>query len=256
MKKLQLVVVLLMAVLLTSNAVAGAYWSGGVSGSWNDTWTWGNATNYPVAGDFAYMNVGSTISIDGSAEAAQELHLASWSGTSDLVSLNLINGGSLDIAGVTHVGVADGDFGLLSVGTGSTFTANSALNVGYNGNGTLELNGGTVNASGGLYVSNPWSGTTGVGTVSLLDGTLNVGDFAMSSTGLIDIEAGIFSIYGLWWDATLNGLISSNQIVGYGGTQAVTLDHVGDYTVLTAVPEPMTLSLLGLGMLGLVRRKK
>jgi len=256
MKKLQLIVVLLMAVLLVGNAVAGSYWSGGASGPWNDTWTWGSATNYPVAGDYAYLNVGSTVSVDATAEAALELHLASWSGTSDLVSLNLINGGNLDIAGVSHVGVALGDFGLLSVDTGSTFTANGPLNVGYNGNGTLELNGGTVNATGGLYVSNPWANGTGAGTVSLLDGTLNVGDFAMSSTGLIDIEAGIFSIYGLWWDATLNGLISSNQIVGYGGTQAVTLDHIGDYTVLTAVPEPMTLSLLGLGMLGLIRRKK
>ncbi|MHC5145328.1 MAG: DUF4832 domain-containing protein [Planctomycetota bacterium] len=230
-----------MAVLLAGNGFAGSsYWSGGASGPWNDTWTWGNGTNYPVAGDFAYLNVGSTVTIDGTAEAAGELHLASWSGDSDLVTLNLINGSSLDIAGVGHVGVANGDVGLLSIDASSTITVNGVLNVGYNGNGTLDVNGGTVNASGGLYVSNPWASGTGVGTVHLYNGTINVStDFAMSATGLIDIHAGTLSIEGLSWDGVLNGLIGANQIIAYGGTQTVNIDHVGNDTVLTAVPNPI-----------------
>ncbi|MFZ9011920.1 MAG: PEP-CTERM sorting domain-containing protein [Anaerohalosphaeraceae bacterium] len=253
MKKLQLVVVLLMAVLLTSNAVAGAYWSGGATGPWNDTWTWGNATNYPVAGDQAYTTSGGTVTIDGTAEAVGELHHSSWSGSTN--TLDIINGGSLDVSIVNYIGVAAGDIAILNIDATSSYSTGAAFNLGYNGSGTVNVSG-TLDALGGLYVSNPWAAGTGDGTLNILDGVVNAVDFAMSANGLINIEAGALSIYGLWWDATLNGLIGANQIVGYGGTQAVNIDHVGDYTVLTAVPEPMTLSLLGLGMLGVLRRKK
>lgn len=257
MKKLTGLMMIAAMLVLSSTAVAGSYYASGVTGDWDDTVPWGGV-GYPVAGDVAYLNLGSTMTVDGTAEEAAELHLASWSGNSDLVTLNIANGGSLDITGWTYVGVAAGDFGLLSVDATSTFTANSALNVGYNGNGTLDVNGGTVNALGGLFVSNPWAAGTGAGSVNLNDGIINVStDFAMSPTGLIDIHAGTLSIYGLWWDNLLTGYIDADQIVGYGDTQTVNIDHVGDYTVLTAVPEPATLGMLAVfgGAMLFIRRK-
>lgn len=257
MSKKILNLVLLMVVCIAGNVLAADYWASGVTGPWNDTWTWGSATDYPVAGDKAYLNLGSSVSIDGTAEAAAELQVGSWSGNSDLVSLSIANAGSLNVSGWTYIGAAAGDVGKLTIGSGSTFTADDALNVGYNGNGTMIVDGGgIVNADGGLFVSNPWADGTGAGLLSLLDGTVNVGtDFAMSAAGIIDIHAGTLSIYGLWYDGPLNTYIGDNWIIGYGGTQSVDLNHVGDYTVLTAVPEPATLCLLGLGGL-LIRRKK
>lgn len=246
-----------MIVCIACNVLADDYWASGVTGPWNDTWTWGSATNYPVAGDNAHLNLGSSVSIDGTAEAAAELNVGSWSGNSDLVSLSIANAGSLNVSGWTSIGAANLDVGKLTIGSGSTFTADDALNVGYNGDGTMIVDGGSiVNANGGLFVSNPWGAGTGAGLLSLLDGTVNVAtDFAMSAAGIIDIHGGTLSIYGLWWDDTLGSYIDADQIIGYGGTQSVNLDHVGEYTVLTAVPEPATLCLLGLGGL-LIRRKK
>ena len=99
------IMVFLMGVLLSNNAVANSYYASGVTGDWNDTVPWGGA-GYPVAGDVAYLNLGSTITVDGTAEEAAELHLASWSGNSDLVTLNIANGGSLEIlTGWTYVGL-------------------------------------------------------------------------------------------------------------------------------------------------------
>ena len=258
MKKLTGLFIMVAMLVISSTAVAVPYYASGVTGDWDDTVPWGGA-GYPVAGDVAYVNIGSTMTVDGTAEAAAELHLASWS-TSDLVTLNIANGGSLEISGTTHVGVSAVDVGLLSVDATSTFTANSALNVGLNGNGTLDVNGGTVNALGGLYVSNPWEAAgTGVGTVNLNDGVINVSadGLVMSPTGLIDIEAGTLSIYGLWWDTALQGYIDADQIVGYGGTQTVSIGHDGDYTLLTAIPEPGTASLMAVvgGAFLFIRRK-
>ncbi len=243
------------AVLIMSMPVlATGYYASGVTGLWNDAVTWGG-TAYPVAGDTAYLNLGSTVEVDGTAEAVTELHFASWSGNSNLVTLNIVNSGSLTVSGWSYLGVAAGDVGEINVGAGSTLTCGGAMNVGFNGDCTLNVNGGTVNANGGLYTSNPWqTAGTGSGTINLNAGVVNVYDFAMSGTGLINIEAGEMRIYGLWWDATLQGLMTANQIVGYNGTQSVDISYDGDFTVLSAVPEPATMCLLALG--GIMLRRK
>ena len=237
--------------MVCASAPAASYWSGGNSGLWGDVQTWGGG-GYPVAGDYVYVNVGSTITIVGTAEAALELHQASWSGNSDPVTLDISNAGSLITSGVAHIGVAGGDVGIVELDGTSIFTTNGALNVGYNGNGTLNTYG-TVNANSGLYVSNPWA--AGSGTLNIYDGTVNASEFAMSGTGLVNIEAGELRIYGLWYDATLTALIGADQIVAYSGAETVVLSHDGDYTVLTATPEPATMLILALGGL-LIRRKK
>ena len=239
--------------LLVGSSSATLYWASAANGDWTDD-IWGGGV--PGASDTAYINVGSTVTIDGTAQELAEFHHASWSGNSDLVTLNIINGGSLTVAGWNYLGVSDGDVGKIVVGSGSTYTGYGPMNVGYNGHCDLVVDGGTVNANGGLYVSNPWqTAGTGSGKISLQSGTINVVDFAMSANGLIDIEAGTLSIYGLWWDTTLEDLIDADQIIGYGGTEDVIISHQGDYTLLTAVPEPATILMMSIGGL-LLRRKK
>jgi hypothetical protein len=252
--RLQRVVVLLMASFGIFNAFAANRTAAGVDGVWNDVSTWGGA-GYPVAGDTAYINLGSTVTVDGTDEAAFQLYHASWSLNPDLVTLNIINGGSLTISDWAYLGVSNNsntvnDNAEVNVEAGSTFTCVGPLNVGYNGDCVRNVNGGTVNAlgeaspstSGGFFVFNPWSGdTTGSGTVNLVSGTINVGspstytNFAMTSTGLIDIQGGELRIYGLGWDSLLNTYIGDGRIIGWGGSGTVNIDHVGNDTVLTAI---------------------
>jgi T5SS/PEP-CTERM-associated repeat protein len=237
---------LLVIVSVAAFAFSDSYWASGVIGDWDDPATWGVSEGYPEAGDDAHLNLGSTVTINGTAEACKEVEVGSWSGTPDLVTLNIINGGSLENADWTWIGVTTGDVGEVNVGPGSTLTSFGPLNVGYDGAGTMNVNGGTVNATGkknegGLFVSNPWATAgTGSGTLNLLDGIINVGtpdtytDFAMSDTGLIDICAGTLKIYGLWWDDALNTYIGNNQIIGWAGSATVDISYDGDYTVLTS----------------------
>ncbi|MHC5120084.1 MAG: hypothetical protein ACYSO7_00940, partial [Planctomycetota bacterium] len=179
MKLMKLMVIV--TVITGSTAFGAAYYASGAIGNWEDE-IWGVGNPSPGAGDTAYINVGSTVTVDGTAEAVSELHHASWSGNPDLVTLNIINSGSLDISGWAYLGVSNGDFGEVNVEAGSTLTCVGPLNVGFNGDCVLNVNGGTVNAVGeatpstvgGFFVANPWQ-ATGSGTVNLVSGTINVG---------------------------------------------------------------------------------
>ena len=156
-----------------------------------------------------------------------------------------------------YIGYDSGVTGEVTVdGSGSTWTNNSSLDVGYLGNGTLDItNGGLVIVAGILSID-PNGGddsfvnmSTG-GMLALIDSSWasgdNLGDF-------LDLIRGNDAIN--YWDGSAWADIT-------GGTYGVdyTLEHLttGDlagYTML-AVPEPATLSLLALGGLAILRRRK
>lgn len=228
---------MLVSLCLTANVFATNYWASGVEGIWDDPAVWGS-DNFPVAGDRAIINVGSTVTIDGTAQACDQLDLASWSGNPDIVTLNIINAGSLSVSGWAYLGVADGDVGEITIAQGSIFTCGGPMNVAYNGICTMIVDGGQVFANGGFYVPNIWTGNnplTGVGTVELRSGSITTNDIAMADSGLIDITGGTLKIIGDWWinDPTFMAHIETN-IVAYGGQGVVDVKVVGGDTILTA----------------------
>ena len=95
-KLMKLVLVLLM--FIGGKAFSDSYWASSIIGDWDDPATWGVSEGYPETGDYAYINLGSTVTINGTAEACREVHVGSWSYNTDLVTLNIINGGSLENA--------------------------------------------------------------------------------------------------------------------------------------------------------------
>ena len=96
--------------------------------------------------------------------------------------------------------------------------------------------------------------TINAGSTMIVDGDYaNAFNTSYANGGFIDlVGSGTFQ--------TLNaaGISDTSKIIGNGGTTAVTSELVGSYTVYstTAIPEPTSMSLLALGGLALIRRRR
>jgi hypothetical protein len=130
------------------------------------------------------------------------------------------------------------------------------------GVGTLDINGGTVNVA--QMIGLGWDG--GTGYVNVNDGLLNLSNIhgdtellkSIQGASVLDIEMGAVTLPGDF-TSVIDAYIDAGKITGYGvvgNAQAVFADEV---TTVTAIPEPATISLLGIGalaLLTLLRKKK
>ncbi len=184
--------------------------------------------------------------------------------------------------------------GELTTGSDGGVPYAGQVNIGYfapsvvpNHSGRLIMDGGTMNVSGHF-----WLGWAGIGHLNVNSGTLNVGTHAAPTMfgigwggaegfGTINLDGGLLHTTQ-WWGGTgwltthnytfdithgtweehgyfvdeVQYLKDNGWITGYGDPEKVviTWDPVRELTVVTAIPEPITLSLLGLGALLLRRR--
>jgi hypothetical protein len=121
------------------------------------------------------------------------------------------------------------------------------------------MESGTINV-GNIFGIAEKAVATSVGTVYLHGGTITATNFQMENsgaiaTGLLEIaNTGKLIVNGNVV-AKVTGYIGNSLITGVGG--AVQVDYnvttLGKTTVF--VPEPVTIILLGLGSLGLIRRR-
>ena len=257
MKKVLFVVVL--AAIASQTTFAVETWSSAQDGVWNDDTTW-NGASYVTGTDIGYLNGGTTVTVNGTSEEAAAVHVGSWSGVSDTSTLNVTNGGSLSIANELFIGVARDDVagwvdtGIVNVDSTSSLSTGGNLEVGHNGNGTLNVYG-DVTVGGDLYTPNPW-GSSSSGEVNLYDGVLTVNGFNMNSSGKVNITDGELRIKGEWYVTTMADFDGQGLIIGNLGIGELSITLDGEYTVVRAVPEPMTISLLGLGALTLLRKRR
>jgi hypothetical protein len=178
-------------------------------------------------------------------------------------SLTVSVGGTITTGGGTwlgqvNVGYASHNIGSL-IGNGGTANIAQHLWLGWNGRGILQMNSGTVNVEG-MFA--PGAGTTfggnpantGFGEIHLNGGLLHTqgwwggAGFDGVHNYTFDISGGTWEIHGFWVNQ-INTLIDNGWITG--GASA-SWDEVREIT--TVIPEPITLSLLGLGALLLRRR--
>lgn len=127
------------------------------------------------------------------------------------------------------------------------------------GTGTLTMTGGLINVADsnsleiGLDESNGW--------VDLLGGTLMAGDLFIGAPGSgLNITEGMLIINGDKRETVL-GYMNGGLLNAYGGMSNALLQYDYDVrnlgkTTITAIPEPATIVLLGLGGLFLLRRRK
>jgi hypothetical protein len=243
------------------------------SGSWGDSNNWyrdpgGWASSTPGASDTAISNNGGPLLVS-STQAANILQVGYGGAAS---SLDLQNTLTISSGGVAQFGYAGAALGTLTMTTGSPvltgaayleFGTNASTNglltmstgsvsatnmiVGNAGNGTVNMSGGTIDVSV-LYLANQ-AGSSG--TFNLSGGTVsvwamyfnqgNAGHLALSGSGKLVYQGGDLS--------TVNAWISQGKITGGQAAQ------VGNNIEISVVPEPASLSLLGLGALPFLLRR-
>ncbi len=165
------------------------YWQGG-SGNWSTGAKWNNGE--PSTGDYAYINNGGTAKVTHAGEVCSSLRLGEsfaesgtveLSGSGQLAALVEhigVNGtGSFTQTGGTNtissdllLGIVSGSDGTYTITDGMLDVRDGVINVGPNGTGLFELNGGVVIAdefvlgTGGTFTSSASSGTLRVNTLT------------------------------------------------------------------------------------------
>jgi hypothetical protein len=164
-----------------------------------------------------------------------------------------INGGTLNIT--SHLWSATGGINASNPG-GPTSIA------------TIDINtGGVINVGGNIGLGtidavNPSAGG-GIATLNVNDGgILNLhhwngdGNGSIQPGSLLGINgSGKVTILGDWL-ASVDLYIANGRLAGNGVVGNVSAELVEGNTVITAIPEPATMALLGLGALGLLRKKR
>jgi hypothetical protein len=172
--------------------------------------------------------------------------------------IRVLNGGSLT-TGATWSAVGYNNTAQMIVETGGNVTFGEHMWVGFQAGalGVVDIIGGTVRVSEMTGLG--WDG--GTGFVNVIAGLLDLHNIhatdSIKGDSVMDIRNGVVTIDGdhAW---KINDYIAAGKIVGFGGEGIVNVDfdvtNAGK-TTITAIPEPATLVLLGLGGFLLRRRK-
>jgi hypothetical protein len=229
--------------IATGNILAGARGTG--TGTLNMTDSAHIQSPYMAIGQ---QNTGY-FNMSGSATVAIGDQI--WMGIDGIGTANISGNASLTSSNIVWVGYASGS-GILNL-SGGAVSATGAILVGYGAFGD-----GTVNMTGGLLSSHMFDiGTGGAGHIQLDGGTVQVGAGGLvmhAGNASIDITgSGALVVPGEW--NALSPYISGGMITANGGAGTLAYSLAEGYTTITAIPEPATMILLGLGALVLRRRK-
>jgi hypothetical protein len=188
--------------------------------------------------------LGGTINVGYVADLRRDMRI----GHNDATGTVNMSGGTINISGDLRVG--------------STYIQtieDPFEEILHPGTGTLTMTGGLINVADsnslkiGLDESSGW--------VDLLGGTLMAGDLFIGTPGSgLNITEGMLIINGDKRETVL-GYMNGGLLNAYGGMSNALLQYDYDIrnlgkTTITAIPEPATIVLLGLGGLLLLRRRK
>lgn len=212
----------LLALFAASTAWAvEAQWTGTISREWNLGGNW-NTGVVPTPNDTTVLyNTPGPIIDSNTAAVATSVKLGGPAGG----TLNVTGGTLTTSTSWIILGYDPGSNGTMTIDSG-TVTSGTTMYAGFSGNGTLYMNGGTINVLGARF-GIARNSAASVGNVYLNGGTINCVDFSMAYSGgtaRMDIAAGKLIITGDK-TATVNSYISSGWITAYGGAGTVKCDY-------------------------------
>lgn len=265
------VLLTLVCVVTSSVFAVDVQWFGGAHDrDWFNTANWGPAGGpIPTGADkaklnYVWANPGPVISAPGAISNEIFISEDRDPGTIGEQSLTVAAGGELTVNGQLLLGYygPDSRAGLpanegrliIDGGTANLATPGAShLWVGFGGIGHLVVNSGLIDIKGNFGIG--WNG--GSGTVQLNGGILHTEqfNFNMASDYSFDIAGGEW-IENHFWVNEIQALVNAGYITAYGGAGEVviTWDPVLEQTHVTAIPEPISIALLGLGAL-LIRKR-
>jgi hypothetical protein len=264
-----LLVALMSAIAASSAFSAELQWFGGAHDrDWFNQANWG-ASGGPIPTgvdkvklNYVWANPGPIISAPGAV--ANEIFISEDRdlGTIGRQDLTVAEGGELTANGQVLLGYygADSRAGFPANEGGLIMTGGVAnlvghLFVGFTGIGHLEVHGGTLNVGGMFGLG--WNG--GSGHVIIDGGVLHTEQWNFSPSALttytFEVNGGKW-IQNHYWVNEIQALVDAGKITTSipGAQVQVSWDPVLEQTIVT-VPEPITVGLLGLGALGLLRKK-
>ena len=193
-------------------------------------------------GSSIMINSGGLLNISGWARLAN-FDAEPASGT--LADSLTINGGSMTVAETLDIGYF-GEASLSMSGGGSlNVTGDLTLGEKSTATGTIDMSGGTISCA------NLVLGVAGEASISLIEGTIIADSLTMNAEGVLDIAGGTLILDGEITDITTYGNVLAYSETGLFNYNYDSIDNV---TSITAVPEPITVMLLGLG--GLLMRRR
>jgi hypothetical protein len=259
--KCAMVVVFMVVMALAVPASAVDYWNSLSMSSWGTGSNWFDGTA-PTSGDDVQVgfttNFGPVIGPGVNAVCATAYigaygYYGLLDGRVDMTTDGTLTAGALVLG---SYGTTYGEFNMS--GGAATIAGNMWLALNAGNTGTANISGGTLSMAGTLVMA--FSTVTNGMLLNISGtGTVSAGTHWVDHTGKAVItisDSGKLILAGEnpWFVSDNLGYGSLKA--GPGQTIASSYDLVNDKLTIYAVPEPMTLALLGLGGLFVARRKK
>jgi len=201
---------------------------------------------YPGTASITVTNA-ATYSITGGLNL--QINPAAAANSPANIEFNVNGGSTFNVSGETQVGrkltVGTG-FGVCTInvdGAGTVFNQGTYMWFGWGADKTITS---IMNVTNGAVVN-----FNTAGGLKFQPDTVN------SIYPYVNIEGGFINIKGNR-TSEVAGWITNNYIRAYNGAGTIqySYDALSGYTNISSVPEPATICLLGLGVAGLIKRKK